>query len=357
MPEDHTPLHFRITFIKIASILVANTLIALFIIALYPASRFVISFISSQCIGISIATCSIAATNLIRARRQWLHIAFIVASVVVGAVIGVELSVIAVRSLVPGVGPNLSSSDVKTGSYISNLLYALLFGSIISYIFISLQKISDEKLKRMEVEKNAAITEIKLLQSQMEPHFLFNTLSNILGLIGPDPEKAKRMLEAFTLFLRASLVTARSETISLSQEMDVVKNYLEVLSVRMGSRLRYTIDIPGDLGRVRVPPLLVQPLVENAVKHGLEPSISGGELLITCARQGDTVRITVVDSGQGINELSPGNGISLENIKKRLDLVYNGRAGLVLEENKPTGVKAVIELPYDPAMDHVQKEV
>lgn len=346
MPEDHTSLHFNVTFVKILSILAANTLIALFIVAIYPGNSFLIGLTYSQCIGISIATCTIAATNYFQTPKLALQILIITASVIIGAVIGIEIGSAAVNHFFPGALPT-PLPDKKIGLYRSNLVLALLFGSIISYIFISLQKISDERIKRLEVEKNAVMTEIKLLQSQMEPHFLFNTLSNILGLIDPDPEKAKRMLEAFTLFLRASLVIARSESVSLSQEMDVVKNYLEVFSVRMGSRLRYTIDIPNDLRIVRVPPLLVQPLVENAIKHGLEPSVNGGELLISSARQGNTVRITVADSGMGINELSPGNGIGLANIKKRLDLVYNGRASLAFEENKPTGVKAIIEFPYE----------
>jgi LytS/YehU family sensor histidine kinase len=261
-----------------------------------------------------------------------------------------EIGGAVVQLIFPGAVPALAIE--KYAFTRSNLVLALLFGTVITYIFFSLQKMTDEKVKRLEVEKNVAITEIKLLQSQMEPHFLFNTLSNILGLIDPDPEKAKRMLESFTQFLRTSLLTARSETVALSQEMDVVRNYLDIFTVRMGERLRYTIDIPADLQGFRIPPLLIQPLVENAVKHGLEPSISGGTLLISGARAGDTVRIIVADTGLGINELSPGSGIGVENIKKRLDLVYGGRASLVFEENKPKGLKAVVELPYETDASH-----
>lgn len=351
-PQDPPPLHFTVTPVKIISIIIANTLIALFVVAIYPEGRFIISFIYSQCIGISIATCSIAAINYFKFKKTSLpiHILLITAPVVIGAVIGIEIGEVALHFAFPGVAA--LPPDRKYAMYRSNLVIALLFGAIISYVFISLQKLSDEKIKRLEMEKNAVVTEIKLLQSQMEPHFLFNTLSNVIGLIDHDPGKARRMLESFTAFLRASFMTARNETITLAQEMDVVRNYLELFAVRMGGRLRYTIDIPASLEGFRVPPFLVQPLVENAVKHGLEPSISGGELLITGTRDGDVVRITVADSGLGINELSPGNGIGLENIKKRLDLVYNGHARLVFEENKPTGVKAVIEVPYGTSTSH-----
>ncbi len=346
MSETSSPWTFKVTPLKIAFMLIANSLIALFIVAIYPDSSFLVNLVYSQCIGISIATCSIAAMNYFKIRKLSHQLALVISAVIVGAVIGMAIGGIAVHHVFPEAMPGqpLAKKYLFTRS---NLVLALFFGAVISYIFFSLQKISDERIKRLEVEKNAAITEIKLLQSQMEPHFLFNTLSNILGLIDPDPDKAKRMLESFTQFLRTSLVTARSETVALSQEMDVVKNYLDIFTVRMGERLKYRIDIPADLQGCRIPPLLIQPLVENAVKHGLEPSISGGELLITGMREGDRVRITVADSGLGINELSPGSGIGVENIKKRLELVYSGRARLDFEENKPRGLKAVIEIPYE----------
>lgn len=346
-----SPLHVAVTPVKIISLIIANTLIALFVVLIYPEDRFIISFIYSQCIGLSIAACSVAATNYFKKTNLPLHILLITASVVIGAVVGIESGGVAAQLAFPGIAPVLSP-ERKHALYRSNLVIALLFGAVISYVFISLQKISDEKIRRLEVEKNAVVTEIKLLQSQMEPHFLFNTLSNVIGLIDRDPGKARRMLESFTAFLRASFLTARNDTITLAQEMDVVRNYLEVFAVRMGARLKFTIDIPSSLEGFRVPPLLIQPLVENAVKHGLEPSKSGGELMIAGTRDGDTVRITIADSGLGINELSPGNGIGLENIKKRLDLLYGGRARLVFEENKPSGVKAVIEIPYETDASH-----
>ncbi len=351
MSEASLPLRFKITPLKIISILVANALIALFIVVMQPGTSFMVSFIYSQSIGISIASLVITTSKLMKTTRPVYQFLFISAAVFLGAVIGIAIGGTAAGRLIHGAMPVIRPEE-QTKFYLYNLLYALLFGAIISYVFISLQKISNEKIKRLEVEKNAVITEIKLLQSQMEPHFLFNTLSNILGLIDPDPEKAKRMLESFTQFLRASLVTARSETVALAQELDVVKNYLDIFAVRMGERLKYSIDIPADLQAVRIPPLLIQPLVANAVKHGLEPSKNGGELVVSGAREGSLVRISVSDSGLGINELSPGSGIGVENIRKRLDLVYGGRAKLVFEENKPGGLKAIIEFPYETDTSH-----
>lgn len=338
-------LHFNVTLKKIFFILFANTLIALFMSAVQPGATFTASLIISQCIGVTMATCVIAAVNYLKTSNLYLQIIIVTVAMVVGAMVGVLAGYRAAALIAPGGALMLSHGQPKT--YASGLLYALLFGSIISYVFISLQKISDERIRRLEIQKNAAVTEIKLLQSQMEPHFLFNTLSNVIGLIDQDPQKAKRMLEAFTLFLRATLALTRSELIPLSKELETVKNYLAVFAMRMGDRLHYAIDIPDSLLDFPVPPMLLQPLVENAIKHGLEPSRQGGELRIQAIRNGDHVSLIVIDSGMGVNELSPGAGIGLENIKKRLDLMYPGQSSLIFEENNPSGVKVSIELPYE----------
>lgn len=343
---DLSPIRFRITTGKIALLLLANTLIALFVFITYPGTKFIISLIFSQCIGITCATFVAASLRLFKIPRFPLQIAVAAAATVVGSAIGVAAAYGIVRFVVPVAMPSVLP-DEKYKLHATNMLYALLFGSIGSYIFISYQKISDEKIKRLELEKNAVVTEIKLLQSQMEPHFLFNTLSNILGLIDTDPEKAKRMLESFTAFLRSSLVTARSGTVTLAQELDVVKNYLHVFAVRMGDRLGYSIDIPDSLRDITIAPLIIQPLVENALKHGLEPLVQGGVITIRAVRQGDTVIITVADSGAGIQEKGSGNSIGLANIERRLELLYGGRGRLFLQENEPRGLKAVIEIPYD----------
>jgi LytS/YehU family sensor histidine kinase len=343
---DNSPLHLQVTFPKIFFAILANVLIALFIVAIHPETSLVISLIYSQCIGLSIAASTVVAIRLFKTAKLSGQVLLMSAAIFIGGVVGITLGGVATGIIFQQAAPAVSG-DIKIKMFLSNMLYALLFGSFISYLFISHQKLSDEKIRRLEVEKNSIVTEIKLLQSQMEPHFLFNTLSNILSLIDADPGKAKRMLESFTAFLRSSLVTARNETITLSQEMDVIKNYLAIFSVRMGNRLRYTIDIPESLRNFKIPPLLVQPLVENAVKHGLEPSVNGGTLLVQGSREADTVRIIVADSGIGVNETSPGNGIGLDNIKRRLSLLYGEQGRLFFEENRPSGVKVVIEIPYE----------
>jgi len=322
-----------------------NTVIAAMLTAIDFGRGFGPNLVFSQCIGMSIYAANLAAIPLYRtASRASYQLMIIVAAVVVGALVGTVLG-----ALANGLGPAVFLREYA-GFFVQVVLIGLLFGSIVSYVFISLARISEEKMKRLDLEKNAMLTELKLLQSQMEPHFLFNTLSTVMSLMDSDPEKARRMLEAFTAFLRSSLLIARSATITLAQEVDVVKNYLAVLQVRMGSRLSFRIDVPGSLRDCAIPPLLIQPLVENAVKHGLEPSIEGGEVSLYAVRDNDVVRIVVADSGRGISEMGPRSGIGLTNIRDRLELLYGGQGRLVLEENSPSGVKATIEIPYAASM-------
>jgi sensor histidine kinase YesM len=133
--------------------------------------------------------------------------------------------------------------------------------------------------------------------------------------------------------------------VPLAQELDVVKSYLDLCAMRMGERLRYRIDLPEALRGVLIPPLLIQPLVENAVKHGLEPSIDGGEVTVAAERAGGTIRIQVIDSGVGIRETTGGSGIGLDNVRRRLAIMYGDAGRLVIEESNPSGVKVVIEIP------------
>jgi uncharacterized membrane-anchored protein YhcB (DUF1043 family) len=321
---------------------VINTLIAVILTAIGFGRGFVVNLIFSQCIGNSIYLANLGAFPFYhRVKSLPMQIAVIVLSVISGAIFGSILGAVA-----NGMGPGvfLLGHSAFFGQVV---ILALLFGFVISYIFISISVIAGEKVRRLETEKNAVEAELRLYQSQMEPHFLFNTLSNVLGLIDSDRDKARRMLESFTSFLRSSIATARERTVSLEQEMAVVRNYLEVFSVRMGERLRYGIEVPDDLKALRIPPLLIQPLVENAVKHGLEPKVSGGAVLIRAVRDGDRTRIVVADSGMGVNDKSAGSGIGLENIRKRLGLLYGEQGRLLFEENEPSGVKATIEIPYE----------
>jgi sensor histidine kinase YesM len=338
---DHRKLtlrHFIASFFLNALV---NTVIAAVLTAIRFGHGFQVNLIFSQCIGFSIYFANWAAAPLFRkTKRPAAQVAIVVFAILIGALAGTLLGVLA-----SGFDPVLFLKE-RFPFFMQIIILAILFGVIVSYVFLSLEKMSQERLQRVEIEKAAMEAELRLVQSQIEPHFLFNTLANVRGLIDSDPRMAGAMLESFVSFLRTSLHAARERTVPLSREMDLVTAYLELMASRMRDRLRYCIELPEDLRGVPVPPLLIQPLAENAVRHGLEPSIAGGEIAILVLRTGDLVRIVVSDSGQGLQEHGTGGGVGLENVRKRLHLHYGGKGRLELEENKPRGVRVTVELPY-----------
>ena len=205
---------------------------------------------------------------------------------------------------------------------------------------------------KQEVERRATEAQLKLLQAQMEPHFLFNTLANVLSLMEADPPRARHMLETFVDYLRASLGRLRRTGHTLGHELDTVQAYLQLLQIRMGDRLRYAIDVPAELLDASLPPLLLQPLVENAVHHGLEPSTEGGTVSVRAWLEGGQLHLSVCDDGIGLGAPAsrlprPGAGSALDNIRARLDGLFGHRAALHLQPGpRGCGVLASLQLPY-----------
>lgn len=189
---------------------------------------------------------------------------------------------------------------------------------------------------------------LKVLQAQIEPHFLFNTLSNVLSLLDTDPPKAKSMLGDFIQYLRKSISKIRGESATLGQEIEMIEAYLNIFKVRMGNRLRYRIDLPKHMEDLAFPPMLIQPLVENAIKHGLEPRVEGGEIFIRAEEKDGILRLEVVDTGLGFKE-DHDSGMGLSNIRERLQSIYRDQGRLMIEENQPHGLKATIEVPHGKA--------
>ncbi len=195
----------------------------------------------------------------------------------------------------------------------------------------------------------ARITEaqLKLLQGQIEPHFLFNTLANVQSLIDFDPERAKLMLERFTDYLRASLGQLRGDTTTLAQEFAMLEAYLGLMQLRMGERLKVDLSLPAELRGVELPPLLAQPLVENAIHHGLEPKIAGGTVAVSAKRVDGRLWIEVADDGQGLDgpKRRGGNGVAVDNIRERLKARYGAFATFELLPREGGGTLARIQLP------------
>ena len=195
------------------------------------------------------------------------------------------------------------------------------------------------------VEKELAVAKLNLLHAQVEPHFLYNTLASAQYLTRHDPLRADEMLGHLIQYLRHSLPRAEESLSTLGVELERARAYLEILRIRMGPRLQLQIDVPEALHATPLPPMMLQTLVENAIKHGLEPKPGGGTIWILTRNDDDRVAITVADDGQGLNSGSNGTGIGLANVRERLRLVFGHAASLTVAANFPSGVAATITVP------------
>lgn len=243
--------------------------------------------------------------------------------------------------------PNIAGNGSFWGSF---LVVAIAISTLTGLLYRA-------RWRREALHARATEAQLRLLQAQIEPHFLFNTLANVQGLIDYDPATAKLMLERFTDYLRASLQQLRHEASSLRQELAMADAYLALMQIRMQSRLRYRVDCDPGLPELALPPLLIQPLIENAIHHGLEPRIEGGELVVHAWRDGADLVIDVEDDGPGLAApprlRRKGNGVALANIRERLQTRWGTRASLQLEartpDADPPGTRARLRMPLQTA--------
>lgn len=239
-----------------------------------------------------------------------------------------------------------------------------IFFGVVGFLLVSTRErlqtlrtaLARAEAERLNQEKVRLETELRLLQAQIEPHFLFNTLSNIASMIRSQPEAAERTITDLTTLLRASLKRTRASFASVGDELDIVRSYLSIQKIRMGDRLDWEIHAAPDLATVPLPPLLLQPLVENAVRHGIEHREAGGTIRIDVRREAGGLRIAVADDGPGIadpngigHDVPGAGGTGIRNVLERLHALYDGQAGLTFETNADGGLTAVVHLPDDHA--------
>ena len=187
---------------------------------------------------------------------------------------------------------------------------------------------------------------LRTLTAQIEPHFLMNTLANLRYLIKADSHGAADMLDHLADFLEGALERSRAPNSTLGQELALVESYLSIMKIRMGQRLRFETDVPDDLRGLPLPPLLLQTLVENAVKHGIEPSDSAGVVSITARREKDAVVVAVADDGVGIEAgAEASGGLGLRNTRERLETFFAGKATLEIARRVPSGTAVTITFP------------
>jgi signal transduction histidine kinase len=261
-------------------------------------------------------------------------------------------------------GPTHRTRVVHWGDFLPDLAIFWVLGSALIKITYKGRMLAEvkaaeatetaeaESLKRQVVEARMAA-----MQAQVEPHFLFNTLASIDHLIETDPPRASQMQKHLIALLRASMPTMREAAgggngkgngaRDLNRELAMVRPYLEILKVRMEERLTTQIDVPDGLLSAEFPQMMIQTLVENAIKHGLEPKPEGGQLIVKAEIVHGKLAVTVADTGLGFGRAATaGTGVGLANIRERLQMLYGPRASLTVAENQPSGTRVTITVPY-----------
>ena len=230
------------------------------------------------------------------------------------------------------------------------LLVTIAAGVVASFYFFTRGRQAALQAAIAAAERDASQARLRLLQSQLEPHMLFNTLANLRALTATDPPAAQRMLDRLDGYLRATLGASRAPAHPLAAEFERLADYLELMAVRMGPRLRYRLDLPEALRAEPVPTLLLQPLVENAIKHGLEPRVEGGRIDVSATRQDAQLLLTVHDSGIGFDPAQPRSGgthFGLAQLRERLATAFGERARCNIESAPGAGATIRITLPLN----------
>ena len=242
-----------------------------------------------------------------------------------------------------------SWSGKELQQLVSSIFITAVAGLVVTYFFYSKGKRAVLEAKIAEAKAHASESKLKLLQTQIEPHMLFNTLANLRALIPIDPTAAVQMLDRMNDYLRATLSASRATMHPLQTEFDRLRDYLELMAVRMGPRLTFTLVLPPHLAAQAVPTLLLQPLVENSIKHGLEPQVEGGSITVRASEAAGVLTLEVLDTGAGPNSLcidKAGSGFGLAQVRERLAAAYGAGATLSLAANVPRGTVVVITLPF-----------
>ncbi|MBN8489116.1 MAG: histidine kinase [Burkholderiales bacterium] len=270
----------------------------------------------------------------------WLA-ASIVGGVAIGYIVGGALAS-AITGL-DGVWPRHGSWNLWWRIFALSLIPGLA-GTV---YFYQRGRVEAAEARAARAQQAAAETQLRLLQSQLEPHMMFNTLANLRALIGIDPARAQGMLDHMIAWLRSTLGASRLPWHPLSTEFRHLEDYLALMRIRMGERLTVVVELPPDLAALPVPPLLLQPLVENAIRHGLEPLRGPAHLALSAQRDGGQLLLSVRDNGVGLDRggTSGGSGFGLQQVRERLSALYGTAAELRLQSLQGGGTEVTVRLP------------
>jgi hypothetical protein len=267
------------------------------------------------------------------------------------------------------VGSHKSEPEMKRqiqrtlGGFINDIfstLYVAFFAYLIAAkIIVRKSEESEAKVRvatsnaeHEALERQLVQARLKVLQAQVEPHFLFNTLAAVDYLIETDPPRASVMQKQLITYLRGALPQMREDSSTLGREISLVRAYLELLKMRIEDRLEFVIDVPDSLFKADFPPMVLQSIIENAIKHGIEPKPEGGKITILAQARDGNLWVDVVDTGVGLPEgdvfgkTSNGGGLGLDNIRKRLALLYPNASRIELRSEIPSGTSVRIMVPF-----------
>ncbi len=325
----------------IALLLLFNTAIAALLTLIGFGHDFPVNLLISQCIGGSIG---LVNTPIIpRIAPGWRRWAVLAVTLPASVLLGI------------GIAVQFSDLSIPLEKLWQTLAIGLMFGVLGSIVFLLAERVHSldtevrqRNLAEAERSRRELEAHLRLLQAQIEPHFLFNTLANVASLIDSDAAQARRLLLRLIGWLRVALNRVRQERSSLGDELDLLENWLEILSIRFGPRLAWSFAVTPEARRADLPPMLLQPLLENALKHGIEPKLGGGRLHVAARVEAGRLRIEVSDDGVGLAEshaTASGQGAGLENIRARLAALYGDAGRLRVRSNAQAGVTAELELP------------
>lgn len=317
--------------------------------------RFLLTqFVIAQCIGFTIYTLiRIVDATVMRGRERsalsrWTTITF---TSLLGAYLGYWIA-----TFVLGVSQSRAELLTWRGA-LSVLAVAMIITLVLVAIFIPRERAARAEARAArdaarlsEAEREATLARMQLLEAQVEPHFLYNTLAHVMSLVDSEPSIAKRMLHRLIDLLRATAV-AGQQAATIHSQATLLRAYLDLVGLRMGPRLAWTIEVEPGLSDVPIAPMLLQPVVENAIKHGLEPKIEGGRVDVSVQRRAGRIVLTVADTGLGVAPTRDprSTGIGLANLRARLAALHGAAASLELADNVPQGTVVTIELPAEHA--------
>jgi sensor histidine kinase YesM len=331
----------KTTFSWFLFYLVSNSFWATVIWATTQKYAFAQQFIYEHCVGLTSISIILAALFVTNPTRISVRLIIIWIFGNIGMDIGIFWG-----SKVSGIHHGVEEFTIQI--LLSNLVGFLYFGSVFYWQWASDAKASlyQGKIKRLMIERQVEKDNLRALQAQIEPHFLFNTLSSVLELLDTDPEKAKSMQVNLIQYLRSSLSSIRVDSTTIVQQMEMLRAYFDIISIRTGDRLRFRIDVPVHLNDRPFPPMLIQPLIENAIKNRLKSKTGWGEISIRAEEQADILRLVFIDTGSVYEEESE-NLTYVTEIKDRLQHLYGSVGRLIINEDQSGAMEVIIEVSRD----------